>query len=144
MITIRRAVLADAERLAELSAVLGYPVPLATMAARLTRLLASAADIVAVAVAPSGLVVGWIHGAEHELIETGSHCEILGLVVDAVHRKVGAGRQLVAAVEEWAASRRLEYVGVRSNIVRIESHPFYEQLGYCRVKTQHSYRKPLS
>jgi GNAT superfamily N-acetyltransferase len=144
MITIRRAVLADAERLAELSAVLGYPVPLATMTARLTRLLASAADIVAVAEAPPALAVGWIHGAEHELIETGSHCEILGLVVDADYRQAGAGRQLVAAVEAWAAGRRLENVGVRSNVVRVESHPFYERLGYRRVKTQHSYRKQLS
>jgi GNAT superfamily N-acetyltransferase len=144
MITIRRAVLTDAERLAQLSAVLGYPVPTGTMTARLTRLLASGADIVAVALAPSGLVVGWIHGAEHELIETGSHCEILGLVVDADHRQAGAGRQLVAAVEAWAVSRSLEYVGVRSNVVRIESHPFYERLGYGRVKTQHSYRKSLS
>jgi len=144
MITIRRAALSDAERLGELSAVLGYAVPPATMSARLARLLASAADIVAVAVAPPGLVVGWIHGAEHELIETGSHCEILGLVVDADHRRVGAGRELVAAVEAWAAGRGLECVRVRSNVVRVESHPFYERLGYRRVKTQHSYRKPLS
>jgi GNAT superfamily N-acetyltransferase len=92
---------------------------------------------------PSGAVVGWIHGAEHELIETGRHCEILGLVVDAEHRQVGAGRLLVAAVEAWAADRGLDDVAVRSNVVRTESHPFYERLGYRRVKTQHAYRKRL-
>jgi hypothetical protein len=32
---------------------------------------------------------------------------------------------------------------VRSNVVRAESHPFYERLGYVRSKTQHAYRKHL-
>ena len=143
MLTVRRAVAADAGRMAELSAVLGYPVPLATFVSRLQRLIASDADEVVVATTPDDTVVGWIHGAEHALLETGSHCEILGLVVDAAPRKAGAGRQLVAAVEVWAAGRALETVGVRSNVVRAESHPFYERLGYERIKTQHSYRKSL-
>ncbi len=143
MASIRGATLADAQRMSELSAVLGYPVGADTMAGRLDRLLGSATDIVLVAVLPSGSVVGWIHGSEHELLETGRHCEILGLVVDAAHRKAGAGRQLVSAVEVWAAGRGLESVAVRSNIVRTESHPFYERLGYQRVKTQHAYRKHL-
>ena len=33
---------------------------------------------------------------------------------------------------------------VRSNVTRPESHPFYERLGYERIKTQHSYRKTLA
>jgi hypothetical protein len=28
-------------------------------------------------------------------------------------------------------------------VTREESHPFYERLGYTRVKTQHAYRKRL-
>jgi hypothetical protein len=32
---------------------------------------------------------------------------------------------------------------VRSNVVRAESHQFYERLGYARVKTQHAYRKRI-
>jgi len=39
--------------------------------------------------------------------------------------------------------RGLESVAVRSNIVRTESHPFYERVGYQRVKTQHAYFKRL-
>lgn len=143
VISIRRAIRADARRMSELSAVLGYPVAVETIAGRLERLLGSDADIVVVAVLPSDAVVGWIHGSEHELLETGRHCEILGLVVDAAHRKAGAGRQLVSAVEAWAASRGLECVDVRSNVIRTESHPFYERIGYQRVKTQHAYRKQL-
>jgi GNAT superfamily N-acetyltransferase len=64
-------------------------------------------------------------------------------VVDARERGRGVGRRLVAAVEEWARARGLEQIAVRSNVTREESHPFYEHLGYTRVKTQHAYRKRL-
>jgi GNAT superfamily N-acetyltransferase len=141
-IVVRRAVAADATRIAELSGVLGYPVEPRVLSVRLTHLLARDDDAVFVAV-DGDRVVGWIHGAEHELLEIGRLCEILGLVVDASTRRGGAGGALVAAVEQWAASRGLPQVSVRSNVVRVESHPFYERRGYTRVKTQHSYRKRL-
>jgi GNAT superfamily N-acetyltransferase len=112
------------------------------MSERLSHLVARDADAVFVAV-DGDRIVGWIHGAECELLEVGRLCEILGLVVDQSARRVGAGRALVDAVEQWAASRGVSQVAVRSNIVRLESHPFYERLGYTRVKTQHSYRKAL-
>jgi GNAT superfamily N-acetyltransferase len=139
----RRAASSDARALAELSDTLGYPVDEGRMAARLERLLARAEDEILVAEC-AGQVVGWIHGSEQELLEAGRRCEILGLVVDAGHRGRGVGRLLVAEVERWAAGRGLETMAVRSNVIRSESHPFYERLGYVRVKTQHAYRKSLS
>ncbi len=142
-ILIRRARSADATRVAALSAVLGYPAGVDAVAIRLERLLASSADIVLVAHDPTG-VVGWLHGAEQELLESGRRCEILGLVVDPEQRGRGIGRRLVAAVEAWAETRGLEQMAVRSNVARTESHPFYERLGYARAKTQHAYRKRLA
>jgi GNAT superfamily N-acetyltransferase len=65
-------------------------------------------------------------------------------VVDTDHRGLGIGRRLVEALEAWAADRGLPEIAVRSNILRIESHPFYDRLGYRRAKTQHSYRKELT
>lgn len=141
MLTIRPATEADAPRLAELSATLGYPIPPAAMVGRLRRISARPEDVVLVAeLAPSG-VVGWIHGAERDTLESEQRCEILGLVVDSAHRTRGIGRQLVTALEQWARARGLEEMAVRSNVTRIESHPFYERLGYRRVKTSHIYRK---
>jgi GNAT superfamily N-acetyltransferase len=64
--------------------------------------------------------------------------------VDPDHRGRGVGRRLVTAVEQWAMTRGLEQMAVRSNIRRAESHPFYERLGYLRTKTQHAYRKRLA
>lgn len=89
-------------------------------------------------------VVGWIHGAEQLLVESGARCEILGLVVDEAVRRGGIGRRLVQAAEQWAVSRGLSEVSVRSAVARAESHPFYQQLGYERVKSQHVYRKRLA
>ena len=105
MIVIRRATAADGARLAELSEILGYPVASSTLAPRLVRLLARAEDAVFVAEAESG-VVGWVHGAEQELLESGRRCEILGLVVDPAYRNQGVGRRLVTAVEQWAPAAR--------------------------------------
>jgi ribosomal protein S18 acetylase RimI-like enzyme len=143
MLTVRPAVLADAPRMAALTGVLGYPVATEALSERLACLLIRAGDLVLVAEHSPGLIVGWVHGSEQELLESERRCEILGLVVDAEHRGQGVGRALVAAVEGWAAQRGLEQVVVRSNIVRADSHPFYQRLGYARVKTQHAYHKRL-
>jgi GNAT superfamily N-acetyltransferase len=143
LISIRSARLADAPRLAALSGVLGYPVAADVLAQRLSRLLTRADHVVLLAEAPPAHIVGWLHGAEQELLEYGRRCEILGLVVDAEHRRHRVGRRLVTAVEEWALQRGLKAVTVRSNVVRPESHPFYEGLGYSRIKTQHAYQKTL-
>jgi ribosomal protein S18 acetylase RimI-like enzyme len=143
VIVVRKATAADVARLAELSEILGYPLASPSLAPRLERLLARVEDAVLVAEAESG-VVGWVHGAEQELLESGRRCEILGLVVDPAFRNQGVGRVLVRAVEQWAANRGLDQMTVRSNVVRAESHLFYQRLGYIRTKTQHAYWKDLS
>lgn len=138
---VRRATPGDAQAIAELSAVLGYPSSSAPMAERLSRLLAREEDLVLVAEAPDGRVAGWLHAREQEPLEVGPRCEIFGLVVGEPHRGRGTGRALVSAAEQWAAMRGLTQVVVRSNVVRPESHAFYVRLGYERIKTQHVYRR---
>jgi GNAT superfamily N-acetyltransferase len=114
VIVVRKATAADVARLAELSEILGYPVASSSLGPRLERLLARVEDAVLVAEAESG-VVGWVHGAEQELLESGRRCEILGLVVDPAYRSHGVGRRLVTAVEQWAAvisgPRRSMHIG---------------------------------
>jgi GNAT superfamily N-acetyltransferase len=139
---IRRAKISDAPRVAELSGTLGYPAEAEAMARRLAGILAQETHAVFVAEA-AGEMAGWIHGAEQQMLEFDRRCEILGLVVDASQRGQGVGRRLVEAVEQWARTRGLNEISVRSNVIRPESHPFYERIGYVRVKTQHAYRKRL-
>jgi len=144
LVAIRNAVISDADRVAELCGVLGYPVTGDLMAERLARVLDNSEDTVLVAVLPSGKVIGWLHASERQLLEMGRYAEIMGLVVDASHRGLGVGRELIARAEAWTAARGLSDLHVRSNVVRLESHPFYQRLGYLKVKTQHAYRKALS
>ena len=139
---VRKAKRDDAARVAELSGTLGYPVSSEAMAQRLGRVLQLETHTVFVAEI-AGSIVGWAHGAEHELLELGFRCEILGLVVAEGQRRLGIGRRLVEAIEQWARGRGLEQIFVRSNVIRPESHPFYERIGYERYKTQHAYRKAL-
>jgi GNAT superfamily N-acetyltransferase len=141
-LVIRLADLRDADRIAALSGELGYPTDVSAVAERVTRLRGSGRDCVLVAAADDS-AIGWIHVAEQELLESDPRCEILGLVVDRIARRRGAGRALMAAAEEWARGRGLAVITVRSNVIRQESHPFYEHLGFLRTKTQHVYRKPL-
>ena len=142
-ITIRKAQVTDAARLAKLSEVLGYPVEPELMKRRLERLLSRPDHVVLVAESQTDGVVGWIHAVEQDILEIGRSCEILGLVVAADQRGHGVGRRLVEWVERWAFERGLKQLSVRSNVARAESHPFYERLGYTRVKTQHAYWKHM-
>lgn len=139
---VRQATIEDADAIAALSGQLGYPVSAAAMAERLTRLLGRSDETVLVA-HESDMVIGWIHGAEQRFLEAEVRCELMGLVVHHDHRRNGIGQQLVRAVEWWARNRGITEVSVRSNVVRPESHPFYERLGYDRTKTQHVYRRKL-
>lgn len=142
-LAIRKAHPTDAARLAELSNELGYPVQIEVMARRIERLALRRDHVVLVAEWRDEGICGWVHAAEHDILESGRCCEILGLVVAADRRSAGIGRSLVDSVEKWAAERGLKQVSVRSNVARTESHPFYERLGYVRVKTQHAYRKRI-
>ena len=139
---IRKATAADATVVAGLSGQLGYPVNADVMAARLGRILQR--DDHVVFVAEETEVLGWIHVAEQEILETGRLAEVWGLVVSDQHRRRGIGGRLIEAAEAWTRARGLEQISLRSNVIRPESHPFYERLGFTRYKTQHAYRKRLA
>jgi GNAT superfamily N-acetyltransferase len=141
--TIRPAALVDSPRLAELCGVLGYPAEPQEFARRLRRVLSRSEHVVLLAEFGPSRIAGWLHAAAHDYLECNQQCEILGLVVAAEDRGKGIGRHLVAVAEAWARDRGFEQVTVRSNVMRLESHPFYERMGFTRVKTQHVYRKRL-
>jgi GNAT superfamily N-acetyltransferase len=139
---VRRAQIADASEMTRLSAQLGYPMPAAEMTRRLGALLLDKRHCVAVAAGGERLL-GWVHVEHRTTLEGGQRAELMGLVVDSNARRSGVGRALVRFAEEWAAARGLPSMTVRSNATRELSHPFYEALGYARVKTQHVYTKAL-
>ncbi|HKR76548.1 MAG TPA: GNAT family N-acetyltransferase [Rhodanobacter sp.] len=143
MVQLRPARIEDAAEIARLAGELGYPVETTAMAARLRAILPLRQHHVTVAVGGCKGLVGWIAVERRLTLEAGERVEIVGLVVDASARGSGVGRALVADAESWALALGFDAIGVRSNVAREDSHPFYECLGFARVKTQHMYRKRL-
>jgi GNAT superfamily N-acetyltransferase len=144
MTEIRPARAADAPRLTGLLAQLGYPSDTDAVAARLVRILETPAQQILVAVpADDSRIDGYVSVERRLILVEDERVEITGLVVDAGSRRSGIGRALVNAAEQWALQQGLHTVVVRSNVVRPESHPFYEGIGYERMKTSHTYHKEL-
>lgn len=143
MATLRPARTGDAAEIARLAGELGYPVEISAMAARLRAILPLSQHRVTVAQGENSGLLGWIAVERRLTLEAGERIEIVGLVVDAAARGCGIGRALVADAEQWSLAQGFDAIGVRSNVAREGSHPFYASLGYARVKTQHAYRKPL-
>lgn len=140
---IRLAQLTDAGELGRLTSELGYAGTAAEITARLTMLLASSRHRVLVAEAGTLGLSGWVVIERRMALESGERAEISGLVVSDATRRTGVGRALVRAAEHWATRQGLTAVCVRSDVIRQASHPFYENLGYHRIKTQHVYNKTL-
>jgi predicted N-acetyltransferase YhbS len=140
---IRKAQAQDAGEIARLASQLGYPTTEVQTSPRLKRLLASSNDLVLVAESAEGAVIGWIHGFLSQLLESDFRVEIGGLIVDEKFHRQGVGRELVQRIEAWAKESDATQVSVRCRITRLESHKFYENLGFSAAKTQIAFRKQL-
>ncbi len=138
---IREARRTDAEILAKLSGELGYPATSKEIAARLDKLFASSDN--GIYVAELGFVVGWIHVAVIQTLESSAYVEMCGLVVAENHRGAGIGRLLVTAAEQWARDKGYSRLRVRTNIVREQTKKFYRELGFQTRKTQEVFEKIL-
>jgi GNAT superfamily N-acetyltransferase len=140
--TIRRARLSDAVRLAELSTQLGYPATGQEIVQRMKRMRPAAVNAVFVAESEQQ-ITGWLHVSVTPLLEVPLRAEVNGLVVDEKRRSAGTGRKLLQVAERWAAERGCKSVSVRSNVIRERAHEFYLRNGYEHFKTQKAFRKPL-
>lgn len=142
-ITIRKARITDAARLAELSGQLGYPATAAEITKRMRKLPGGTHDALFVAESPHAGVVGWTHVSVTHLVEVGTRAELNGLVVAKGQRSLGAGTLLLAAAEGWACRHGCPSMSVRSNVIRERAHKFYLRNGYEHYKTQKAFRKTL-
>ena len=99
---LRRARLEDAAEIARLMTELGYPVEARAILPRLQALLVHPDHLVTVAAWPNDRLSGVIMAEHRALLVYGSQVEIMGLSVGADARRMGVGRALVKAVEDWA------------------------------------------
>jgi len=140
---IRRARLEDCEALARLATELGYPTTQEQMVVRVLHIEGDPLHAVLVADAGAG-PVAFLHVLETRTLESPAHAEIAGLVVAEGARGLRVGQRLVAAAAEWARARRLPELRVRSNVMRVEAHRFYEREGFRLRKTQKVLSLPLA
>ena len=143
-VTVRAARAGDAPALAALATELGYPTDTALIEPRLSAVLGSDHDVVFVAETAGGAVVGFIHGAEKQLLVSERYVELGGLIVAAAARRRGAARLLIAAVEHWARERGVDLLRVRTRFEREVAGIAYRRCGFELEKEQRVFIKQLA
>lgn len=140
-ITVRECALTDCESIYLLNKNdLGYDFPLDKTAKRLEMILGSNKDKIFVA-EYGGKVIGYIHACDYDVIYGPSMKNILGLAVDSHYRKLGAGKALLTAAENWAKKTGSAGVRLCSGAQRKGAHEFYKRCGYICSKEQLNFKK---
>lgn len=143
---VRLARVTDAERIHHINRVsLGYNYPLSDTRDRLTQILARPTDrLWVVSRDEDGLVCGYLHAADYEVVYMGSMKNILALAVDESFQGTGLGRLLLSAVEDWALNCGCAAIRLVSGNNRVNAHQFYLHCGYRIRKEQKNLIKELS
>ena len=142
LITFRQAVPGDADRISELCFQLGYEVLNENVLERIQKIIVEDDTALFVAV-KDNLIVGWIQISVRSAIETGEIAEITGLVVDEKVRGQGIGKDLVIKSEDWARVKGFNSIRVRTNIIRTDTHFFYQGIGFEEKKKQTVFQKKI-
>jgi GNAT superfamily N-acetyltransferase len=142
LLSVRRLAADDAEAAAELCSQLGYPSSPDDLRKRIEERLRST-DSVAFAAVLDGLIVGWIDAFIEHHLQGSASVVIGGLVVRDGVRGMGIGKRLCVEIEDWARSKSIPLVRVRSQIKREDAHRFYLRDGYRKVKTSLVFEKTV-
>ncbi len=141
---IRPMQMGDFDTVADLSAELGYPVNSQQLFDNFGRAQSLHENAFFVAEATDArTVVGWLHAYGVAPFIAEPYAEIGGLVVAAAARKLGIGRALMQAAEQWASDNDYRHVRLRSGNHRPEAHLFYERIGYHPTRSSTMFKKPV-
>jgi predicted N-acetyltransferase YhbS len=89
-------------------------------------------------------MVGYIHMVSSLSVGSDTFIEIAALSVLDEYRKKGIGKALISESHNMATEKGIDYVRIRSNIIRQEAHKFFEQRGFRNLKTQEVFVKKIS
>jgi GNAT superfamily N-acetyltransferase len=140
---IREAELTDACDIASLSGELGYAITEARILKNIKAIKEKTNEIIFVAVHEAS-VIGWLHVFETVRLESGSYCEIGGLVISAEYQQRGVGSLIVDKAIAWSEARGQTKLRVRCNVKRAEAHHFYTKAGFIENKEQKVFELTLS
>lgn len=143
-LVVRKAEPADAEIIAELSIQLDHKLTQAEAKERIEKISRDDDQEIFVVEDIGFKVLGFINVTAHYEMLSGVQGRLGGLVVDENARGIGLGRTLMDAAEKWVKDKGTETMKVNSNVVRIDSHKFYEKMGYEKYKEQAVFKKKLN
>lgn len=83
-----------------------------------------------------GKIVGWLHCLVCLRVESPLFVEVAGLVVDEHVRGQQIGKKLIEASKHWSRHQDISIMRIRCNVIRTESHQFYQALGFISNKEQ--------
>lgn len=141
-VLIRPLTVDDAEAAAELCSQLGYTSSPDDLRKRIAERLCSASSV-AFAALLDGQIAGWIDASIEQHLQSPASVVIGGLVVRDNARGLGIGKRLCVEIEQWARSKSIPLLRVRSQIVREDAHRFYLREGYRKVKTSVVFEKTV-
>lgn len=119
---------------------MGYDYSMENTREKLNKLISSNQDKIYVAVCGES-IVGYVHANDYDTIYMPHMKNIMGIAVDASHKRQGIGRRLLEKVEEWAKETGAEGVRLVSGSTRVEAHTFYRSCGYSSDKMQLNLKK---
>lgn len=140
---IRECRISDAKTIHALNAQeLGYLCSMELTRKKLEKALCSDSDRIFVAEI-GGEVVGYVHACDYELLYYPSMKNIMGIAVNKNYQRMGIGKALLQAVENWAEDTDCAGVRLVSGAERADAHRFYQDCGYSYGKDQKNFKKLL-
>lgn len=140
-VLIRDAVLADWAELARLNQEeLGYDYPPEQTREKLEQLLTDDRHKILVA-QYEGTLAGYLHLCDYDLLYAEHMKNIMGIAVSSHCRRMGIGKMLLKAGENWAKATGAAGVRLTSGETRTGAHAFYRALGYESQKRQLNFQK---
>jgi len=134
-IIIRTVKTGDAPAISTLTNQLGYTMTTEQTTANIHTLTDMPHSAILVA-DENGMVCGWLQVDYKCYMETGTFCEIVGLVVDEQQRGKGIGKMLIEGAKNWSRNRNAAILKVRTNVKRTDTHRFYAAQGFTCIKEQ--------
>jgi len=139
---IRRCMVSDAKHIYELCRIsLGYDFTAQQVESNVRKLIGSAENLLMVAVDEEDSCVGFIHASNHDPVYAPPMKDIMALAIYDEYRHMGIGKQLVAAVEDWARKTGAHGLRVNSGIEQKSAVIFYKSCGFDYIKTLYNLRK---
>jgi N-acetylglutamate synthase-like GNAT family acetyltransferase len=126
---------AEALEILSLSEQLGYGNNFEMLLGRLQEIIPLKDHAIFVAKA-EGKIVGWLHCLICLRVESPLFVEVTGLVVDENVRGQQIGKNLIETSKKWSQNLGISTIRIRCNVLRTETHKFYQVLGFFSTKEQ--------